>query len=295
MLVAAAENPASRAAPQDEQMHLTLDVAPSQRVPDLDIFLAERVADTWGGEALAASDDQSRFRVGVSWLAERSAEVAVDEGDVRLAQRILVITDPGAAKLTIWLLVKSTIRRALVSARPAAPPIEPPARAAVTVSASAPAAPEPLSFATLIVFSLGQPDLFSVGPGFGIEWSPWPRVSLGGELGYRVAPGVIGLLIHHIPVRANVGWSVGPDRAVTLGVAATADIKVPVAEDRHTAALGVETGGFVALRLPLAWPEVSFLLRGTVAVRPVRQRYVLDGDVVAEALWDASVSTGVSW
>jgi hypothetical protein len=156
-------------------------------------------------------------------------------------------------------------------------------------------APEPLSFATMVVFSFGQPELFSVGPGIGVEWSPWPRVAIGGELGYRLSPGVVGLLVHHVPVRVSAGWVVDRGRVATLGIAATADVKVPVAESRRAAALGLETGGFLTLHLPLSRPGASFLLRGSVHVRPVRQRYVIDGDVVTEQLWDACVSTGVSW
>lgn len=293
LLVAAAGSPEGRAAPRDEQMRLTLDVADSEGVPDLGAFLAERASGTWGAEAIAQDGTTARFRVQVSWPAERSVKVAVDEKDVRLADRILVVTDAGAAKLTIWLLVKSTINRAMLGSVPVGPRPEPPP--AAHVGPSPVPLPAPLSFATILVFSLGQPQLFSAGAGFGVAWLPWSQVSLGGELGYRFSPGVIGMLIHHVPVRLNAGWSVDPGRAVTVGLAAIADLKVALAGGRRAAALGLEAGGFLALHLPLSKPGASFLLRGTVTFRSIRQRYLIDGDAVSERLWDICVSTGATW
>ncbi|MEE8409013.1 MAG: hypothetical protein V3T05_05370 [Myxococcota bacterium] len=320
---------ATMASPGETDMLLTLTVNESPMAPDLATFLSERALDTWdvevrrGPVSVAAADRAHRhFRVTITWPAERSVEVRIADRYAVLAERILVVTDPGAAKLTVWMMIKSTIKRATKHAmtmhRVDAVPVEPPPREVAAADLHRlPMAPAPVgevvgptltvddspvarpwSLAALMTFSLGSSRLFSVGPGFGVRYRTWKRLQLGAEVGYRLAPGVVGLIIHHIPLRVDAGWGLGSKRAVTVGAAAIADLKIPVAQHRSRAVVGVDVGPFLELRMALARPGAGFTLRGTFRVRPVRQRYIIDTvetGVVLERPWDLTLSTGVVW
>ncbi len=321
---------AAVASPGETDMLLTLNVEDSPMAPDLAAFLSERALDTWRvevrrGPVSVADDDRARrdFRVTITWPAQRSVEVRIADRHAVLAERILVVTDPGAAKLTIWMMIKSTIKRATkhavtvdrfaaVLGRPPQdvaasdrrrPPIAPaPVREVeartLTVGVGGSSLARPWSLAALMTFSLGSPRLFSVGPGFGVRYRAWQRLQLGAEVGYRLAPGVAGLIIHHVPLRVDAGWGLGNGRVVTVGAAAIADLKIPVAQYRSDAVVGVEVGPFLELRMSMSRPGAGFTLRSTFCVRPVRQRYIIDSGetgVVAERPWDLTLAAGVVW
>lgn len=317
--------PTTVASPSETDMLLTLTVDDAPMAPDLEAFLRQRAIDTWNAEVVrggatdspAASPDSRRhFRVGITWPAERSVEVRIAERQAVLVERILVVTDPGAAKLTVWLLVKSTIKRELkyaatgdaapVATKAASAELDPqpepmPAVSAPAGEIAAPPAPSelpavrPWSFAALMTFSVGSSRLFSVGPGIGARYRPWRRLQLGTEVGYRLAPGVVGLIIHHVPLRVDAGWALGSKRSVTVGAAATVDLKIPVATYRARAVVGIDAGPFLELRMPLSRSGVGITLRSTFCLRAVRQRYVVENGDVPEAPWDVTLTTGVVW
>ncbi|MBI5508175.1 MAG: hypothetical protein HY903_05430 [Deltaproteobacteria bacterium] len=309
-------------APEGRKVALTIVIPDTAVARDVEAFLCDRAQETFGADCHAAATAQA-WEVGVSLRWQQVGRIAVhiqDEAGV-LASRVIEVEDPGAAKLTLWLLLRATLRRAL--AEPGRVPANAAARRADGVSAprvgtlAAPAvsrssvtevaAPVPsgtpgaVGFAVVAGVFVEDPRLFALGPSFSCWWQARPGLVVGADLGYRLAPGVVtaagdvGLVIHHVPVGVMAGLeSDGPVR-FGVGLAATADPKVPVAKNQARVVVGVETGLYGQLRLPLTRSDSHFLLRARVAGRNLRQRYRVAGGEIAERPWNLGLDAGVSW
>ena len=60
-------------------------------------------------------------------------------------------------------------------------------------------------------------------------------------------------------------------------------------------AAGLDTGAFVQASVPLFTPEARFVIRFSGGIKPVHQRYVLEGGAVEERRYSYAMAVGASW
>lgn len=84
---------------------------------DVSGFLVTRVQEAWG---LVPTAPDPQFSVRLTWPGPDRVQITVRQGDRQWVDRPLPVDDPSSARAMVWLLVRSTIERALVHA--AAPP-----------------------------------------------------------------------------------------------------------------------------------------------------------------------------
>ena len=278
--------------PTGAPMTLTLLIPESDRTLDLEAFLDERARETW-----EVGDSGARFEVVIAWPDDRRLVVRVHEGERELASREIEVADPGATKLTVWLVVKSTINRALregprVAATVAEPEVD------VRVPVAAKPARATWSVGALVLASVGRLELFRFGPS-AVAWlNPWRGLVVTLEAGYRISPGVnvagraADLTIHYVPVTASAGWQLNP--IWNTGLFATADVKVPVYDTGSKLAAGLDVGAHVQALLPLS-DRARLVGRAFAAWRASRARFVVDEGSITEAQAFGGVAVGALW
>ncbi|MBI3179646.1 MAG: hypothetical protein HYZ27_08280 [Deltaproteobacteria bacterium] len=244
-------------------------------------YLSARAQETWPQR----NDFGEGIKVTVNVMLDGSLAVRIEEGDVLLASRDIEAADPGAAKLTVWLLVRSTIQRALLGADEPGPAAE-----VVTSTEPRPQESGQWTLSALAVAAGDGGELYSMGPAVSATWSEG-ALAFSGELGYRLTPGVPGLVIHYLPLRVGAGFATG---AWQLGWVVAGELKASVAAGEERWVMGAQTGPYAQLSLPLA-PHAGLLVRGEVVARLVRQRFVLASGVVREQPMAAALAGGVYW
>ena len=307
-------------APKDRVVALSITTPNHEVARDVEAFLCQRAHETFGVTCNALHDPSAWvFEATLTWLTPGRVSVLVQDQAGVLVSRVVEVEDPGAAKLTLWLLVRATMNRALAEPGRVTAGLVTPATPGPGSASSTPVlGPDPavlkseavvsetanrsaLGFGAYAAALINNPRLFAMGASLAVYGHVWRGLVLGGDLGYRLAPGVVtaagevGMMIHHLPFGVSLGWDFGESTSVCAGLFGSADVKIPVAAHRSAVALGVDTGAFVEARLPFARPDAQFLLRGSVALRPVRQRYLFDDGEVTEEPWALGLGTGVTW
>jgi hypothetical protein len=282
---------AAEVAPEKQTMALTLLVPEPAPVPDLVAFLRKRASELWDLDPAASV----AFDVMVARPENGRLLLTIVERNQELARRELAMdADPGATKLTAWLLVKATIQRALKQERPAPPLPEP-------VVTEVPVAPEPTSsrwgLGGLVSASLGPVELARFGPSL-VAWiNPRHRLVMSLEIGYRVSPtaGVSGggdLTVHFVPMTASLGWQLN-DLWSVAGYATT-DVKIPVSNESSAIAAGLDLGAYLQLHVPTG-ERWRLLLRAFAGGRASRLRYLVDGGSITESAWVGGAAVGGLW
>lgn len=109
------------AAPSGEVPKLALTLSVNGGEDGIEAFLLERARQTWeNAEVLHEIRDTDElltfFRVAVEWLSANQVSIRVEQDGQPLTDRTIEVQDPVQAKLTVWLLLKSTINRGLKQA-----------------------------------------------------------------------------------------------------------------------------------------------------------------------------------
>jgi hypothetical protein len=98
----------------------------------LEAFLVERARESWDTAVdiprrsdvsvsmPAVTPGTEVFNVEIDWLSAEQLTVSVEQNGDQLTRRTIEVDDPVEAKLTLWLLLKSTINRGLKQSRLAA-------------------------------------------------------------------------------------------------------------------------------------------------------------------------------
>lgn len=134
---------------------------------DVSAYLAERVHEAW---ALDAMQEPAQFEVMLRWPGPHEVQITIRQAERVWVDRPLKVDDPSSARAMVWLLVRSTVERALmhgaVSTEPTTPPIapepEPAPTASATVAMNAPTGPTPTMTTTV---ATGLPDAAAASPG----------------------------------------------------------------------------------------------------------------------------------
>ncbi len=297
---------AANAAAKDPTMPIGLTVHDSADAKDFEVFLRQRAMENWPNLELRQESAGEGFMVTLSWPSSSTVLVHVAEAGVEIAHREIAIADVGAAKLTVWLVVKSALERALRVAsepQPAKPVELSTTKMAIKGSQhlTQESQAQEWGMAVLVGMAMGAPQLFHVGPAFALWSRPWHRLWLAGEIGYALTPGVVlkdgnvGLLIHHIPVRLLTAWQLDGSQTFAAGAYATAEVKFAVTHATSQTAVGVDVGAFIQAQIPLSASRSHFSARVAVGMCPLRHRYILDDETLEERPWIASISSGVAW
>jgi len=317
-------------------MALTLSVEGGP--PGLEAFLVERARETWDTSVdiprrnraslpnpVVSGDRRSLpyFYVEIDWLSGGQVTVTVEQGGELLTRRTIEVEDPTEARLTLWLLLKSTINRGLkqiaqaplADAEPTAA-IEPepatlpdvgeaPGTAgSVRATPEGPtlageaAAPVTLRVAPWVTVWLETPRLLSAGAEAVATWY-WRFLAVALQLGYRYAPGPDGLEVHTLPLTGTVAFEVGEQIRAGLGGLLSGAVKIPVSHTRASVRLGAEGGVFAQARMDLA-AEWEIALRFGIVWRMVRLQYLYHDSAgqlrrTREAPWTTMLGVGVAW
>lgn len=301
--------------------------------PGLETYLVERVRETWDVRvelpnregAERGVDGADHFAVVVAVQSPAQCSVRISHAGVLLTERTITSRDPTETKLTLWLLLKSTLDRALKRALPEdsdapgetvqpprvetasapSPPALAPAPAGTGAALGETAAtdlaasdPATVRFGGLMTLWLETPRLLAAGASLTAALA-WRYISAGLELGYRYAPGPNGLQLHGVPLTATVVAEYGDAVWAGFGLMLTGEVKFPVAGARWTLTAGAETGVLAQARVMLR-PDMSALLRFAVAWRLVRSRFLYRDTFgverqTREQAWLSTLSLGVVW
>jgi len=289
----------------------------------LEAFLVERTRETWDTAVdiprrssatlpvPAVAPGTRVFYVEIDWLSAEQLTVTVEESGELLTRRTIEVEDPIEAKLTLWLLLKSTINRGRKESHAAAPlaPAGTPTLASVPRQphrfAAAPRldaadaevadpmadarleapprlrqvapgpeadAPVTLRVGPWMTVWLETPRLLAVGVVAVATWY-WRFLAVAVQFGYRYAPGPDGLEVHAIPLTGTAAFEVGERIRAGLGLMLTGELKIPVTRARADIRAGAEGGVFAQARMALA-DEWELALRFGICWRMVRMEYL---------------------
>jgi len=290
---------------------LTLSVKGEAADPRLEVFLLERLEQSWNVTIGSAGEAAGiRFSVEIVWLSARQLSVAVARQGELLTDRTIEVADPLDARLTLWLLLRSSIDRGLKRAAVPSPALAPssgPQEEAALPTHELAVKPEvrevqPSGAATesrravgaLVTIWLETPQLFAVGVS-GTGAVRWGLIVVGASLGYRYTPGPRGLSVHGVPLSASLAVETDHQLiAASLGLLARGELKVPASKHERTAVFGFEVGPYGQARVPVDG-DIGFVLRFAVGWRLVRQRYLFAGGRATEHPWATTLATGVDW
>ncbi len=89
---------------------------------DVSAYLAERVYEAW---ALDSVQEPAQFDVTLRWPDPGQVQITIRQAERIWVDRPLKVEDPSSARAMVWLLVRSTVERALMhaAASPETPPI----------------------------------------------------------------------------------------------------------------------------------------------------------------------------
>lgn len=108
---------------------------------DVSGFLADRMHETWG---LTPAQEPGQFSVRLRWPAPEQVRITISQGSRQWVDRPLPVDDPSSARAMVWLLVRSTVERALIHSGHVAQDETPPIAAAPVVTpVAAPPTPGP--------------------------------------------------------------------------------------------------------------------------------------------------------
>ncbi len=93
---------------------------------DVEVFLAERIRESWGVEVSNTppiTEGGRHFFVTLMWRTPELVLLRVAERDATHVEREVVVADPTSGRAILWLAIRSSIERAL-AAMPPAPTVE---------------------------------------------------------------------------------------------------------------------------------------------------------------------------
>lgn len=124
--------------PQSVRVETSVETWRAQAVADdVSRFLAARIQEAWSPDTDA---EEPQFDVRLRWPGPEQVNIRVAQGARTWVDRPLPVDDPAAARAMVWLLVRSTIERALVHAA-----LPPPSPAPVAPIQQTPPIPRPVS------------------------------------------------------------------------------------------------------------------------------------------------------
>jgi hypothetical protein len=333
---ASGQSPADPAGGREAStMALTLSVEGGP--PGLEAFLVERVRETWDSSVdiprrnrpglpmpVVSADSATvpYFYVEIDWGPRNRVTVTVEQGGELLTRRTVEIEDPVEARLTLWLLLKSTINRGLKqTARSEAPaevegagpaPAEPSEggdagaegdalaeRLAGGIAAEpSEAHPIVMRVAPWFTLWLETPRLLAVGAAAVATWY-WRFLAVAVQLGYRYAPGPDGLEVHALPLTGTVAFEIGERIRAGLGGLISGELKIPVSGPRAAVRAGADGGVFAQARMDVS-EEWEVALRFGIAWRMIRLEYLYHDSAgqrrkTREAPWTTLLALGVAW
>jgi hypothetical protein len=285
----------------------------------LESFLRARIFDAWGIDAQAQEPVPAKSGdviVRITAPAPGEIAVSVEEGTKTITERTLLAKNDDSPAPMVWMLVKSTVSRALAPA-----PIVPEATASIAHPPAAPAAaaaaPEvaPSKPAPIVsygprgvwaVYALGGGNIGVVtearprmATALGIERTLFDWVTLAGELGYAFESYTDDdLTVHRVPITVFAGVSLN---ALTIGGAFTVDIQAAQSDRSRDSdpALGVSIGPRARWRMGLAAIEAGdfgLVLDSSVAFATRWSKFVTPTDrPVEESRVRAQLAAGVEW
>lgn len=90
---------------------------------DVSGFLTDRMQEAW---SLAPAEGETDFTVNLRWPGPEQVRITIRQGDHQWVDRPLPVDDPSSARAMVWLLVRSTVERALIHSAPASRDVTPP-------------------------------------------------------------------------------------------------------------------------------------------------------------------------
>lgn len=281
-------------------------------------FLREMATRTWTNPE-ADNSLPFRFVVSLSSSAPRTVVVMVSRDGSQLARRSIEVADPGATRLTVWVLVRDTINRALVTghrttvapthsgdqspppksqrAKPA--PLRAPIRRSRDESA---AKGSRVAWTLMLALAVPATEQTAAGACVGANAPLGAGYSVGGEVGYQVEASrwhkglARGLVIHHVPVRLRTSRQILSRATASLegGVAVVGVLRYAASDGQRGLGVGAGVGPFVELSRD-GDAAVQPCARVGASMRLVRQRYVLPTRSATEPLWQVSLAAGLVW
>ncbi len=258
-------------------------------------YLRERLDGMWPDEpSCEALSEEACLEVHVIYGEGARVLVAVSRGEELFAERIFDLAgkDEAAAKLAVWLFVRSAIARGYADLRSRratqepAPAPEPERReeAKVEVARVRPYA----------LFELGSDlrELQSLGVKAGGEIALGGGVLGAAEFGYVAARAGQQVRMHRVPLQLGLAAKVS--EGLELGAVALAELEVAEAASARAMSLGLSLGpslraSFARARAWTGW------LRLLAPVAILRQRYVLDDRRITEGVVSLSLAAGVTF
>lgn len=294
--------------------------------------LATRIEETWGFEVEATppiDPSRSTFYVHLDWPEQDEVVVGIADAEDTLVERPLEAGDLATAKVMVWLLVRSTIERALIRPTPQIPVVEatppiteetpieeiasPPPKEATEetggqtteMAAVAEVAPTRIERPNRYALSLMAKSDFDSGAGVSAVPAVQGRLFLhkwfivGAELTFRHEEKAGGSLdVYHLPITAYVGARPWDSLPMELGLATTFDPKVVSLPDDSGVDAAFYLGPYVRGRLPLfSFGSSQFALVGdaTLAFALRRNAYFVNGQSLGDGVVSFRVAGGLEW
>jgi len=251
-------------------------------------YLRERAARSW---RLDNEAPEATFFCVITWLPQsREIEIVIARGDAVLTRRQIAVDGSDAAKATLWLILRSSLRRALTEAP--APPV-----ASVGVSPKpASDAAMPKKYSALLTAAIGSADLASLGFSLGVQQRLAQSLLLSLTVGYLHARAHRRLRLHQWPLKVGIGIIQGDERSVAVGLLGVAELKYAHTEDAQRWLGAVQGGMFMRAQTPLGQGGVDFLWQLAATRRLQRYIYRLsDSSEAREEMWQVYFNAGVAW
>lgn len=294
--------------------------------------LETRIQETWGfsPESTPPIDPSRRtFYVHLDWPEQDRVVVGVADPDNTLVERTVQAADLGTAKVMVWLLVRSTVERALIRPSHEVPvaevadvtppiteetPIEeiaspPPVKAASAttdeVAVVGEVAPTRIEKPNRYALSLMALSYFDSGSGVAAVPAVQARFFLhkwlvvGADLTFRHEERAEGALdVYHLPITGYVGARPWDSLPMELGLAATFDPKVVSLPQDSGLDAGFYLGPYVRGRLPLfsfGRSQIALVGDATLAFALRRNAYFVNGQSLEDGVVSFRVAGGLEW
>ncbi len=270
--------------------------------------LTQRIRETWGIEVDATppiTPTDGTFYIHLDWPSPQEVVVGVALPEQTLAERSIEVEDLDATAATVWLLVQSTVERALLS--PAAianeqpPPAAPEAPLAVVEGAAPIAGRGPKRYA-LSVMALTNFDT-----GAGVQATPSFQGQLflhrwlivGAELSFRHESRTETTNIYHVPLTGFVSAHPWEELPLELGLFTTLDAKVvSLPNSGGGMSAGFYVGPFVRGRWSFySFGSSSFSIVGDagLAFALKRDRYYVGNETMTDGVVAFRLAGGLEW
>lgn len=269
--------------------------------------LAERIEETWGIEPDATPPlhgNDSTFYVHLDWPGPERVVVGVALPEQTLVERSIEANDLETAMVMVWLLVRSTIDRALLRPNHQNSQDEPVRESAPIAVVSEGA---PISISKPKRYGLSLMGLANLDTGAGATMTPsiqgrffysqW--LTVGAELSFRHEERTELADIYHLPITAFVGARPWNHLPLELGLFTTLDVKfISLPNDNGGVGAGFYLGPYARGR----WTFYSVGNSDFAAVGELglgfalkRDRYYVGGETLTDGVVAFRLAGGLEW